>query len=162
MIVSMCGPNVLPKLSKRSCMRKFQIGFTKAGSFSVMGARFTQDKPKTIRIDAKKKLPQIQPLISGAYAKDDKDRIAIDKELSAYWQFVRLLLHIRRLVSTVITFHVSNAATECTEIRLHYLRALDIILRWIRKYSCTATYSQSNGKMFKSKSIFRCIDENPK
>lgn len=48
-------------------------------------------------------------------------------------------------------FYAANTGTKCAELRLYHLSALDTTRLGIRKYSCIATYSTSNGDRFTSK-----------
>lgn len=97
---------------RKSLHKNVQTRFTKSALIRITGDGLVQGDAGKITIDAKRKLKQIQPLLTDQPGVKNKNRTATKKKLTAHRSIIRELLYIGRLVSPAISFHALTYGQE--------------------------------------------------
>lgn len=127
---------------------QFHFGSFESKCLDIMGANSVQHLSWYVQNDAKETLDDLQPLSNERLHGKDGDDDATPTQLAAYKSLIGKLLYVRRLVSPVIAYLASAAATKCAHLRLHHLKAVDATFTTMKEYAVTLNFEPSQDVKF--------------
>lgn len=144
--------------------QRFEMGSLALEQFDITGAKQAQHPPCHASLVGKEELDSVELFYVKRICRSGGDDDATPAELSGCKSMIGRFLFIGRLVSTVIAFHPSNAATKWSGLKLHHMKALNPTNTVVKNYASSITFQPAQNSVLRlevlSDTSMRSVDEH--